>query len=113
MTTALVKEFDLISHLLHQHAFSQRTFGPGMRTQGVCAHIRKELAEIEADPTDLTEWIDVVLLSFDGALRAGYSAEQIVTALAQKFAANEKRIWPDWRLMPADQPIEHDRTGET
>ena len=23
------------------------------------------------------------------------------------------RVWPDWRTMPADKAIEHDRTGET
>lgn len=69
--------FDLVAHLHRQRAFSQRTFGPGARAQGVVDHIRKELCEIEADPTDLTEWVDVVLLALDGAWRAGYEPEQI------------------------------------
>lgn len=40
--------FDLVQHLYRQRDFSERTFGPGTRTQGVLDHIRKELREIEA-----------------------------------------------------------------
>lgn len=101
--------FDLISHIERAKAFSERTFGPGARTAGVIAHIRKELAEIEAAPADLSEWIDVVILALDGAWRAGYSAEQIVAALEAKQSKNEARKWPDWRTAPADGPIEHVR----
>ncbi|MCZ7655551.1 MAG: DUF550 domain-containing protein [Rhodocyclaceae bacterium] len=54
--------YDLVAHLHRQREFSARTSGPGARTAGVLDHIRKELAEIEAKPADLTEWIDVVLL---------------------------------------------------
>lgn len=43
-----------------QMAFSAESFGPGERQRGVCEHIRKELAEIDADPDDLNEWIDVL-----------------------------------------------------
>lgn len=101
--------FDLVAHVQRAREFSERTFGPGARTAGVVAHIRKELAEIEAAPDDLSEWIDVVILALDGAWRAGYSAEQIVDALAAKQAKNEARTWPDWRTAPADGPIEHVR----
>lgn len=101
--------FDLISHIERAKAFSERTFGPGARTAGVIAHIRKELAEIEAAPADLSEWIDVVILALDGAWRTGFSAEQIVAALAAKQSKNEARKWPDWRTAPADGPIEHVR----
>lgn len=50
--------------------FSYRTFGPGTRTAGVVAHIRKEIAEIEEEPTDLSEWADLIILAFDGHWRA-------------------------------------------
>lgn len=109
---ASAMSFDLVSHLYRQRAFSLRTFGPGDRQKGVVAHIRKELAEIEEKPTDLTEWIDVAILAFDGAWRAGHSPEAIAAALAAKQAKNEGRTWPDWRTVPQDKPIEHDRTGE-
>lgn len=72
-------------------------------------HIKKELTEIEQDPRDLIEWIDVVILALDGAWRAGYTPDQIVEALVFKQNKNESRKWPDWRTTPAEEPIEHDR----
>jgi hypothetical protein len=78
----------------------------------VIDHIRKELAEIEAAPDDLSEWVDVIILAFDGAWRAGYLPQQILDAIAAKQARNEARTWPDWRTAPADQAIEHDRSAD-
>lgn len=101
--------FNLIEHLLRQRAFSFHTFGPGARTKGVLDHIRKEMTEIERDPDDLMEWIDVILLAFDGAWRAGNSPEAICRAIAFKQARNEERIWPDWRGTDPDKAIEHVR----
>ncbi|ODN72192.1 dATP/dGTP pyrophosphohydrolase domain-containing protein [Methylobrevis pamukkalensis] len=103
--------FDLIQHLHRQRAFSERTFGPGPRTAGVCDHIRKELAEIEADPADAKEWIDVILLALDGAWRAGLTPEGIAGGILAKQTINEGRTWPDWRTAPADKAIEHVRGG--
>jgi len=45
----------------------------GTRTKGVIDHLRKELDEVEKEPTDLLEWIDLVLLALDGAWRHGYT----------------------------------------
>jgi hypothetical protein len=104
--------FDLISHLHRQRSFSATTFGPGLRADGVLDHIRKELKEIEADPTDVTEWIDVVILAFDGAWRQGWSPEDIAKALEAKQTKNESRKWPDWRNAEPGKAIEHDRSGE-
>jgi hypothetical protein len=103
------QRFDFLAHLHRQREWSGETFGPGTRTKGVIDHIRKELAEIEADPTDIAEWIDVVILALDGAWRAGHSPDQIVEALAAKQAKNEHRDWPDWRTMDEDRAIEHVR----
>lgn len=102
---------DLIKHLHRQRDWSQRTFGPGDRTEGVLDHIRKELEEIEAEPGDLSEWIDVAILAFDGAWRSGYSPEQIVEALVAKQEKNESREWPDWRTAEPGKAIEHIRGG--
>lgn len=101
--------FDMLQHLERQRAFSEQTFGPGMRTQGVIDHIRKELLEIEAAPTDLSEWIDVAILALDGAWRTGATPQQIIEALVAKQAKNEARQWPDWRTVPVGQAIEHVR----
>lgn len=99
--------FDLVEHLYRQRNFSVSTFGPGFSTAGVINHIRKELIEIENSPADVTEWIDVVLLAFDGAWRAGHSPEDIAQALFMKQQKNESRTWPDWRTTDPEAAIEH------
>lgn len=101
--------WDLITHLERQRAFSERTFGPGRRTEGVSDHIRKELAEIAENPDDLSEWVDVILLALDGAWRAGHSPRDIACAIEAKQARNERRSWPDWRTAPLNKAIEHSR----
>lgn len=101
----------LTEHLQRQRDFSEKTFGPGQRTSGVVDHIRKELREIEEHPNDLSEWIDVVILGFDGAWRAGYTPEQITAALVAKQTKNESRAWPDWRISDPSKAIEHVRSG--
>jgi hypothetical protein len=105
--------FDMLAHLQRQREFSGRTFGPGARTKGVCDHIRKELSEIESNPADLTEWIDVVILALDGAWRVGGSPQQIIDALVAKQTKNEGRVWPDWRTVDPNKAIEHDRSHDT
>jgi hypothetical protein len=109
-------QFDLVTHLHRQMAFSLRTFGPGDRTAGVCDHIRKELNEVQADaaagvPT-LAEWVDVIILAFDGAWRSGATPEQITQAIVAKQAKNEGRKCPDWRTQDPTKAIEHDRTAD-
>lgn len=108
--------FDLLQHLRRQIDFSVRTFGPGDRTAGVCDHIRKELKEVQDDaaagvPT-LPEWVDVIILAFDGAWRSGATPEQIVAAIVAKQAKNEGRRWPDWRTAEPGKAIEHHRSAD-
>lgn len=105
-------QFDLAAHLRRQAAFSERTFGPGKRVEGVCDHIRKELVEVEQSGGSLAEWVDVIILGLDGAWRSGATPEQIVAAIEEKQSKNECRRWPDWRTADAGKAIEHDRSGE-
>jgi hypothetical protein len=49
--------------------FSFATFGPGCRTTGIVAHLRKELQELSANPDDPSEWADVFILGMDGYWR--------------------------------------------
>jgi hypothetical protein len=118
----------LLAHLVRQIEFSVCTFGPGVRTAGVCDHIRKELAEVEASSGDLDEWIDVLILALDGAWRAAIlyddpkrlpnlliirsAAKLAVLRLLRKQRLNEQRQWPDWRTADPDKAIEHDRSAE-
>ena len=83
------------------------TFGEGQRTVGITKHIRKELDEILENPTDLMEWIDVIILALDGAWRAGYTPRQIVEALDQKQQINFAREWPP--NSDPNEPTEHKR----
>jgi hypothetical protein len=91
------------AHLERQREWSTRTFGPGRRTKGVVDHITKEFAEIEQDPDDVREWIDVVILALDGALRTGAHPSAIIAGIVAKQARNEARTWPDWRSAPSSE----------
>jgi hypothetical protein len=108
----VVPTFDFCAHLARQAAWSAQTFGPGPRTAGVCDHIRKELVEIEADPTDLAEWVDVVILGLDGAWRCGGTPDQIIAGIVAKQTKTEGRTWPDWRTADPNKAIEHDRSHD-
>lgn len=105
-------QFDLVAHLRRQFEFSIRTFGPGARIEGVTDHIAKELREVRDSGGDLSEWIDVIILGLDGALRSGATPEQIVSALVAKQTKNEGRRWPDWRTADPSKAIEHDRAAD-
>ena len=98
---------NLIEHIQRQIAWSSATFGTDRRTKGLIDHIKKELVEIEEKPDDLEEWIDVVILGFDGAWRAGYTAPDIAEALVTKQSKNECRAWPNLDETSPDKAIEH------
>ena len=98
-----------VDTLHDQKEWSTNTFGPGPRTKGIVNHIKKELDEIEAEPYDLEEWVDVIILAIDGAWRTGASANQILQAYNTKIVKNIERQWPDWRNYTQDQEIEHIR----
>ena len=109
---------DLVAHLGRQRDFALQTFGPGLRDEALAAHIRKELVEVAeaADhPQAAEEWIDVIILASEAALRrleaAGEAdpAAAMAELLARKMAANEARRWPDWRAVPPGAPVEHVR----
>lgn len=101
---------DAVSIVTRQREFSSKTYGPGAHTEGIIDHIQKELEEIKADPTDLEEWVDVVILGLDGAWRAGYEPEEVIKAIIRKQHINELRKWPDWRTVEPGKAIEHDRS---
>ena len=98
-------------YLHRQWAWSKETFGPALRTQGIIQHITKELREIAAEPHDLAEWVDVIILAMDGFWRHGGRPESLLPAMQAKQDKNFARTWPDWRTMGEDQAIEHDRSG--
>lgn len=96
-------------YVARQREWSAKTFGPGQRTLGISAHIAKELDEIRAKPEDLSEWIDVMILAFDGYWRHGGTPSEIMEHLNAKQWKNFRREWP--APGPQDQPTEHIRSG--
>ena len=100
------------SHLEHQHEWSVHTFGP-QRVDGVLDHIGKELVEIQEAPDDVEEWADLIILAFDGAMRAGHEPQAVLDAIQRKQIVNESRVWPDWRTAEVGKAIEHVKDPET
>jgi hypothetical protein len=101
---------NLIRLIEDQREFSRNTFGPVYHHKRIINHIRKELEEIEADPGDLSEWIDVVILALDGAWRSGHTPDEVVAQLIFSMARNRNRKWPDWQQRSEDdEPMEHVR----
>ncbi len=98
----MIREF-----IQRQKDWSIVTFGDGEQTEKICRHISKELDEIRKAPNDLFEWVDVIILAFDGAWRAGYTPVQIINAMVQKQAKNFSRTWI---MGDGQNPAEHDRT---
>jgi hypothetical protein len=108
----LMARFDFVGWLREKDEWSAETFGPGERTAALVEHMRRELVEVLADPADIVEWVDIVFLATEGAARMGHTPEAFCEALKAKLAKNKARTWPDWRTVPAGQPIEHVRTDE-
>lgn len=104
--------FDFEAHLARQIAFSETTFGPGPRVEGVTDHIAKELQEVRDSGGSLEEWVDVIILGLDGAWRSGATPRQIIDAIVAKQTRNEGRKWPDWRTAAPGKAIEHVRTPD-
>ena len=102
----------LLDLLREQFVFSTSTFGPGERRAGVIDHLRKELVEVEEADEPLTEWVDVIILGMDGALRSCGDPQKVQAAILAKIEKNQLREWPDWRTMPSDKAIEHIRTDD-
>lgn len=95
------------SYLRTQWEWSAKTFGNGRRTLGILDHIKKELLEIEAQPTDLSEWVDVVILAMDGYWRHGGQIESLMNDMRAKQVKNMARSWP---APSEDVAVEHDRS---
>ena len=75
-----------------QGAWAQETFGTE-RTGPVLAHVRKELAEIEADPDSIEEWCDAIALILNGARCRGFTVSGIMAELWRKLSINRQRKW--------------------
>jgi hypothetical protein len=89
--------------------WSRKTFGEGPKVEGIIKHIQKELNEIRENPSNLEEWVDVMILAIDGAWRAGHAPLSIVKMLMSKQLKNRMREWPPISEQVEGQPTEHIR----
>ncbi|MDD5353524.1 MAG: DUF550 domain-containing protein [Candidatus Omnitrophica bacterium] len=99
---------NLNSYLYKQQKWSEKTFGPGNNTEGLCKHIEKELEEIKQAPHDPMEYADVMILLLDMMWRNNVKVDDFVRALADKQEINLKRKW-HLENMGTGKPIEHVR----
>ena len=112
--------------ITHQILFSLKTFGPGLRQEGLLRHIEKEMNEVRsADEHAVDEWADIILLAIDGAWRswnqiddiesapldyAVFIAQGVSKAIELKLLENQyRRQWPELGTVPEDAPTEHIR----
>ena len=86
--------FNLAYYINRQREWSKKTFGPGKRTMGISKHIQYELLEVQAEPNNPREWIDIVILALDGAWRAGAEPDVITELLKEKQKINFNREFP-------------------
>lgn len=91
------------------HKWQIETFGPDRSHVALVDHIKKELDEVLKDPSDLMEWIDIIILALGGAGGAGYSGGDVADALYEKLEICRARTWPDWRTADPTKAIEHVR----
>ena len=73
--------------------FQRRNF-PNQTLAAKLEHLRREVVELQASPTDLSEWADVLILFLGSANKAGLAATELIAIAHEKMAINEKRQWP-------------------
>lgn len=71
--------------LVGQEKWSLKVFGPGERTEQILSHIESEIKEVRADPADCKEWIDIMSMAFDGAVRSGHSVDEVMRCWISKM----------------------------
>lgn len=102
---------NLYDYIQRHQQWSHDTFGPVSHRgpEGSIKHLRKEVEELAADPTDVSEVADVMILAIDIAYRAGITPEELITGLQDKQDTNIARKWPHWRKADPNEPVEHER----
>ncbi len=93
--------------------WSDATFGtPEERGPlGPLKHLKEEVEEAIANPTDKFEYVDMLFTLLDSANRAGLSSDDLMIAAREKLEVCKSRTYP--KPPPgSDEVTNHDRTGE-
>jgi hypothetical protein len=75
---------------------------------GPLDHLRKEIDEILADPSDVVEFVDAYMLLQDATARAGHRMSDVIAGVRPKLAINKQRKWPPFNP-DASGAVEHIR----
>lgn len=74
------------------HAFQLSRF-PGQSLAGKIKHLKKEADEVLADPADVIEHADCLILILGIAKLSGHTVEELLAAANAKMTINEARDW--------------------
>jgi hypothetical protein len=72
--------------------FTEKTF-PDATARSKALHMAEEAQEAAADPADVLEWADCMILLLDAARKAGFSTDDIFQAVLKKMDINKQRTW--------------------
>ena len=72
--------------------FTDATFGEST-PRSKALHLAEEAKEAAADPADVIEWADCMILLLDGARKAGFTTEHLYQAVLKKMEINKSRKW--------------------
>lgn len=99
---------DIRALAIEHSDWSQRTFGTDDQRgpAGPLAHLAKEAEEARANPSDVSEYADCLLLVIDAARRAGFDIDALLSAASDKLQINRARKWGPPN---ADGSVEHVR----
>ncbi|MCV6600288.1 MAG: DUF550 domain-containing protein [Cohaesibacter sp.] len=95
----------------HHARWSDTTFGSDMLVGpiGPLKHLKKEADETLANPDNLEEYADCLMLLMDATRRAGFSPGILICAARLKLEVNKARKWP----APKDgEPRHHIKEGK-
>ncbi len=73
--------------------WSDATFGYGRSPDGCIAHLAAEVQELRAQPHDLTEYADCMLLLLDAARLAGHTSADLISGCFTKLEICKARKW--------------------
>jgi hypothetical protein len=95
-----------------QNDWSQTQFGTpeAKGPVGPLRHMEKEVREAIENPSDASEYADILILWLDATWRAGFTMEQVIQAAHEKMKVNRERNWP--KIIDPNAAVEHDRSGE-
>lgn len=93
-------------------SWSRRTFGPAYERGpvGPLKHIKKEVDEALAEPQDIVEYADILILLFDATWRAGFTEQDLLEAANEKLVKIATREYPK---VADGEVCEHDRTKDS